>query len=132
VRLHPGAAAAPWTRARCVPNRFEWLNCLSGVELFRIVLNSNHTAGCESQVARLQALQKILLQKKMTAGLLAASTSSLAGEGVSSVQLLPARWGSPALVRAMNKLRIVILGFGTARQKRVLERSTNPKPLQPI
>ena len=33
---------------------------------------------------------------------------------------------------AMQKLRIVILGFGTARQKRVLERWTNPKPLQPI
>jgi hypothetical protein len=32
----------------------------------------------------------------------------------------------------MKKLRIVILGFGTARQKRVLERWTNPKPLQPI
>jgi hypothetical protein len=33
---------------------------------------------------------------------------------------------------AMKKLRIAILGFGTARQKRVLERWTNPKPLQPI
>ena len=33
---------------------------------------------------------------------------------------------------AMPKLRIVRLGFGTARQKRVLERWTNPKPLQPI
>jgi hypothetical protein len=32
---------------------------------------------------------------------------------------------------AMKKLRIVILRFGTARQKRVLERWTNPKPLQP-
>jgi hypothetical protein len=28
---------------------------------------------------------------------------------------------------AMQKLRIVILRFGTARQKRVLERWTNPK-----
>jgi hypothetical protein len=33
---------------------------------------------------------------------------------------------------AMQKLRIVMLGFGMARQKRVLERWTNPKPLQPI
>jgi hypothetical protein len=33
---------------------------------------------------------------------------------------------------ATEKLRIVRLGFGTARQKRVLERWTNPKPLQPI
>ena len=33
---------------------------------------------------------------------------------------------------AMKKLRIVRLGFGAARQKRVLERWTNPKPLQPI
>jgi hypothetical protein len=33
---------------------------------------------------------------------------------------------------AMQKLRIVISGFGTARQKKVLERWTNPKPLQPI
>jgi hypothetical protein len=33
---------------------------------------------------------------------------------------------------AMEKLRIVILRFGTARQKRVLERWTNPKPLQHI
>jgi hypothetical protein len=30
---------------------------------------------------------------------------------------------------AMKKLRIVILGFGTARQKMALERWTNPKPL---
>jgi hypothetical protein len=29
----------------------------------------------------------------------------------------------------MQKLRIVILGFGTARQKVVLERWTKPKPL---
>jgi hypothetical protein len=28
----------------------------------------------------------------------------------------------------MQKLRIVTLGFGTARQKMVLERWTNPKP----
>jgi len=33
---------------------------------------------------------------------------------------------------AMEKLRIVRLGCGTARQKRVLERWTNPNPLQPI
>jgi hypothetical protein len=33
---------------------------------------------------------------------------------------------------AMQKWRIVILRFGTARQKMVLERWTNPKPLQPI
>jgi hypothetical protein len=33
---------------------------------------------------------------------------------------------------AMKKWRIAILGFGAARQKRVLERWTNPKPLQPI
>jgi hypothetical protein len=32
----------------------------------------------------------------------------------------------------MKKLRIVILGFGTARQKMALERWTNPKPLQHI
>jgi hypothetical protein len=35
-------------------------------------------------------------------------------------------------VRRCKKSRIVRLGFGTARQKRVLERWTNPKPLQPI
>jgi tetratricopeptide (TPR) repeat protein len=33
---------------------------------------------------------------------------------------------------AMEKWRIVRVGFGTARQKRLLERWTNPKPLQPI
>jgi hypothetical protein len=33
---------------------------------------------------------------------------------------------------AMQKLRIVIFGFGTARLKRVLEQWTNPKPLQAI
>jgi hypothetical protein len=33
---------------------------------------------------------------------------------------------------AMKKLRIVILGFGTARQKIVLESWTNSKPLQNI
>jgi hypothetical protein len=33
---------------------------------------------------------------------------------------------------AMKKLRIVILRFGTARQKLVLERWTNPKPLNSI
>jgi hypothetical protein len=33
---------------------------------------------------------------------------------------------------AMKKLRIVMLRFGTARQKLVLERWTHPKPLQPI
>jgi hypothetical protein len=33
---------------------------------------------------------------------------------------------------AMKKLRIVILGFGAARQKTVLEWWTNPKPLQTI
>jgi hypothetical protein len=33
---------------------------------------------------------------------------------------------------ATKKSRIVTLGFGTARQKRVLERWTKPKPLQPI
>jgi hypothetical protein len=32
----------------------------------------------------------------------------------------------------MQKLRIVILGFCTARQKMVLERWTNPKPLATI
>jgi hypothetical protein len=32
----------------------------------------------------------------------------------------------------MQKLRIVNLGFGTARQKLVLERWTNPKPLGTI
>jgi hypothetical protein len=35
-------------------------------------------------------------------------------------------------VRRCKKLRIAILGFGTARQKMVLERWTNPKPLQTI
>jgi hypothetical protein len=33
---------------------------------------------------------------------------------------------------AMQKLQIGRLGFGTARQKTVLERWTNPKPLQLI
>jgi hypothetical protein len=32
----------------------------------------------------------------------------------------------------MKKLRIVILRFGTARMIRLLERWTDPKPLQPI
>jgi hypothetical protein len=32
----------------------------------------------------------------------------------------------------MQKLRIVILGFGTARQEMVLERWTNPKSLGTI
>jgi hypothetical protein len=34
--------------------------------------------------------------------------------------------------RRCKKWRIVRLGFGTARQIMVLERWTNPKPLQPI
>jgi hypothetical protein len=38
----------------------------------------------------------------------------------------------PRCYTAMKKLRIVILGFGTARQKRVLERWTNPKPPNPF
>jgi hypothetical protein len=41
--------------------------------------------------------------------------------------------GNPSCT-AMKKLRIVRLGFGTARQKRFLDHEwwTNPKPLQPI
>jgi hypothetical protein len=54
----------------------------------------------------------------------------VAGGGDSTVlRLLGA---GAAAVRAMQKVRIVILGFGTARQKRVFERWTNPKPLQDI
>jgi hypothetical protein len=58
---------------------------------------------------------------------LAAATH--ANELVAAVAACNLRLGS---CTAMTKLRIVILGFGTARLKIVLERWTNPKPLQPI
>jgi hypothetical protein len=43
-----------------------------------------------------------------------------------------ARRDVPQLRTAMKKVRIVRLGLGTARQETVLERWTNPKPLQAI
>jgi hypothetical protein len=48
------------------------------------------------------------------------------------VAAAPAAQQQRAEVQRCKKLRIVILGFGTARQKMVLERWTNPKPLGTI
>jgi hypothetical protein len=55
-------------------------------------------------------------------------------ELISHPKPLPFRLASnePHGTAMKKKLRIVRLGFGTARQKRVLECWTNPKPLQPI